>query len=178
MAATRTDLRTRYLRTVALALAVGCSGSGTQAGTSPTTPSGNGSNPIAGATPASTQAKGNHGLDKLMRTRMNKSYTQLVFFILDSAIDVDMAKIETETAELQSAVGAVRSLPLPGMVQSEEAKEVYVTYNDVLQRDADKFAVAVKAGDRPQMETMLTKIGKTCNDCHRFFRVDVTDAKK
>jgi hypothetical protein len=131
------------------------------------------------ATPAAmTQPKPKGELDKLMRTRMNKAYTQLVFYVLDSASDVDFAKIEHETQELLSAVGAVRGLPTPSMVQSAEALEVYKTYNDVLQRDADKFNAAVKTKERPQMEGALTKIGKTCNDCHRFFRVEVKDEKK
>ena len=108
---------------------------------------------------------------------MNKAYTQLVFFVLDSSTDIDFAKIEHEAKELQGAVVAVRELPTPAMVQSEEARSVYSTYNDVLQRDADKFFQAVVAKERPMMEATLTKIGKTCNDCHRFFRVDVKDAK-
>jgi hypothetical protein len=109
---------------------------------------------------------------------MNKSYTQLVFYVLDSASDIDFAKIEEETQGLLSAVGAVRGLPTPPMVQSAEALEVYNTYNDVLQRDADRFYTAVKAKTRPEMETALTKVGKTCNDCHRFFRIEVKDEKK
>ena len=159
------------------AMAASCSGpSGSSSPTTTAPTTSGGANPAATATPAT--AKGNnHGLDRLMRTRMNKAYTQLVFYVLDSSIDVDMAKIETEATELASAVEAVRALPMPSMVQSAEGREVYVTYNDVLQRDSDKFAAAVKAVDRPQMEAMLTKIGKTCNDCHRFFRIEVKDAK-
>lgn len=112
-----------------------------------------------------------------MRTRMNRSYTQLVFYVLDSDTDVEPAKITQEAKELQGAVAAVRALPTPPMVQSNESREVYTTYNDVLQRDADKFFAAASSADRAQMETLLTKIGKTCNDCHRFFRVDVKASK-
>jgi cytochrome c556 len=109
---------------------------------------------------------------------MNKSYTQLVAFVLDSTTDVDFDKIEKESTELASAVKAVRSLPLPSMAQSEEARSVYTTYNDVLQRDTDKFVDAVTAKDRPQMEALLAKVGKTCTSCHKFFRVEVKDAPR
>ena len=130
------------------------------------------------AAPGAPGKKKSGELDKLMRTRMNRSYTQLVFYVLDSDIDVDPAKISHEAKELQGAVAAVRALPMPSMVQSNESREVYTTYNDVLQRDADKFFAAASSSDRPQMEALLTKIGKTCNDCHRFFRVDVKGESK
>src|SRR5687767_3762302 len=68
------------------------------------------------AMPAATTKPSDSRLDKLMRTRMNKSYTQLVFFVLDSATDVDFAKIDVEAKELQGAVAAVRALPMPPMV--------------------------------------------------------------
>jgi hypothetical protein len=153
-------------------LAAGCPGSTATKPTTTTTTSGE-----ASASPDGT-AKPKSGLDKLMRTRMNKAYTQLVFYVLDSTADVDFAKIQAETEDLKGAVGTVLSLPTPAMAQSEEARSVYRTYNETLQRDTNRFAEAVGAKDRPQMEGLLSKIGKTCNDCHRFFRVDVKDPPK
>ena len=104
---------------------------------------------------------------------MNKSYMQLVFFVLDSSTDVDFTKIGNEIVELRGAVQAVRNLPMPAVAKSDEGRSVYVTFNELLQRDADKLSDAVTAKDRPKMEALLTKIGKTCDDCHRFFRVEV-----
>jgi hypothetical protein len=157
-------VRTTSALGLVCAFAAGCSSAG-----APATSSGSTTTSGVGAVPTGQKS----GLDKLMRTRMNKSYTQLVFYVLDSDIDVEPAKLQHETEELRAAVEAVRALPMPPMVQSDEAREVYVTFNDTLQRDSDVFAAAVAASDRPKMEATLQKIGKTCNDCHRFFRVDV-----
>jgi len=150
--------------------AIGCATAST-----PSQPTTNSPTPAAPA-PSTGSAK-DPGLSTLMRNRMNKSYTQLMYYLLDSAAEADEAKVTDETKNLQAAVAAVRALPMPQAAQSEESRSVYSTYNDVLQQNVDKFAEAVAGKDRPQMEAMLGKIGKTCNDCHKFFRVEIKDQK-
>lgn len=138
---------------------VGCSGS-----TPPT------------AAPAAKKKDGE--LDKLMRNRMNKSYSQLVYFVFHGEGEPDFAKITAEGHELRSAVDSVRALQMPAMVTTEEARSVYRSYNDTLQRDSERFGEAIAAKDMARMRTVLDKIGKTCNDCHHFFRVKIEDAPR
>ncbi len=130
------------------------------------------------AKPETAAARKKSGeLDKLMRTRMNKSYSQLMFLVFHSEGDSDFGKIEIESDQLRQAVVQVRGLAMPPVVESDEGRSVYSTYNDILQRDTDRFAEAIAQKNRPEIEGLLTKIGKTCDDCHRFFRVEITDAK-
>jgi cytochrome c556 len=136
--------------------------------------SGASSKPDTTATP---RKKGGE-LDKVMRTRMNKAYSSLVFQILHSTTEYDYARITADGAELRQAVQRVLDLPPPPVAESEEARSVYLTYNQTLQRNADKFSEAIAQKNRPEMETLLTKIGKTCNDCHKFFRIEIENETK
>jgi len=115
-------------------------------------------------------------LDKLMRERMNKVFSTLIFQVFHAEGDLDFAMANKNAAELQDVVTSVRNLPMPPMVTSDEAKQVFFTYNDELKHQAEKFVDAVAHRDRPNMETLLTNIGQTCNQCHHFFRLDIKDA--
>lgn len=112
-----------------------------------------------------------------MRTRMNASYSSLVFLVFHSDGTLDYPKIGQEAIGLRDTVKHVRGLKTPPMVKSDSGLEVYMTYNDTLQRNADLFVEAVDGQDPPRMQVVLGKIGQTCNDCHHFFRVDVEDAR-
>jgi hypothetical protein len=116
-------------------------------------------------------------LDKLMRTRMNKSYSQLVFLVFHSEGDPDFGLISEEGGRLSEAISTVLQLPMPPMVQSEQARSVYVDYNETLRRDNEKFTSATARQAIADMRTSLTKIGDTCSACHHFFRVEIKDAK-
>jgi hypothetical protein len=142
-------------------LSAGCSGSG--GGTKPTD------------TTAKQPKSGE--LDKLMRTRMNKSYSQLVFLVFHSEGDPEFAAISEEGSRLSEAISSVLSLPMPPVVQSEQARSVYVDYNETLRRDNEKFAAATSRQDLAEMRTSLTKIGDTCSACHHFFRVEIKEAR-
>ena len=145
-----------------LSFSTGCPGSKT--GTTTTTET------------TTTPAKSGE-LDKLMRTRMNKSYSQLVFLVFHSEGDPDFAMIQEEGSRLSEAVSSVLQLPMPPMVQSEQARSVYVDYNETLRRDNEKFAAATARKALEEMRTSLTKIGDTCSACHHFFRVEIKDVK-
>lgn len=116
-------------------------------------------------------------LDLLMRNKMNKAYTQLMFHLFHAETDTDFGTLAMEAEQLRETVAKVRALPKPPRVQSEQSASVYVTYNDLLLQQADKFVAATAQQNRPEMEALLSKIGKTCNDCHRFFRVEIPDPK-
>ena len=147
-----------------LALSSGCSGSG--ASTKPTGP-------------VATQPKsGESGeLDKLMRTRMNTAYSQLVFLVFHAEGEPNFDAIVEEGGRLSEAISVVLQLQLPPKVQSEQARQVYVDYNETLRRDNEKFVAATAQRDIKAMSKSLSKIGETCSACHHFFRVDKVEIK-
>lgn len=147
---------------VSLALSIGCSGGG--------------KGPTGGGGETTAQPKKGNELDKLMRTRMNASYSQLVFLVFHSEGDLNFASIEEEGAKLTDAITAVLALQMPPQVQSEQARGIYVDYNNTLKRDNERFVAATAAKDLPAMQSSLTKVGETCSACHHFFRVKVPDA--
>jgi cytochrome c556 len=131
----------------------------------------------AASKPAAAPAdKKQSELDKLMRERMNKVFSTLIFQVFHAEGDLDFASADQHAAELQEVVVTVRNLPMPPMVTSDEAKQVFFTYNDELKHQAEKFVEAVGHRDRANMEALLTNIGQTCNQCHHFFRLDIKDA--
>lgn len=117
-------------------------------------------------------------LDKLMRTRMNSSYSQLVFLVFHAEGEPDFASISQEGARLSEAIASVLKLQMPPVVQSEQARQVYVDYNETLRRDNEKLTAATALKDLPAVSTSLTKIGETCSACHHFFRVDIKEPAK
>ena len=143
-----------------LALSTGCPGSKT-------------SGPTGGGTTA--QPKSGE-LDRLMRTRMNASYSQLVFLVFHADGEHDFMKISEEGAKLSEAIATVLKLQIPPVAQSEQARGIYVDYNETLRRDNERFVAATAAKDISAMSTSLTKIGETCSACHHFFRVEIKDA--
>lgn len=145
-----------------LALLAGCPGSKTSGGG-------------GGTTTANNPPKGGE-LDKLMRTRMNASYSQLVFLVFHAEGDTNFESIEQEGSKLTEAIAAVLALQPPLIVQSEQAKGVYVDYNNTLKKDNDRFVEATSRRDIQSMSTSLSKIGETCSACHHFFRVSIKDA--
>jgi cytochrome c556 len=155
-----------------LAIAAGCSGSKASSGggTGPSNGSESSSGPTGGGTTAESKKSGE--LDKLMRTQMNKSYSQLVFLVFH-ADSPDFAAIKDEGTRLSDAIVRVLDLPMPPIVQSDQARQIYVDYNQNLRRDNEKFVAATSRQDMPAMSVSLKKIGETCSACHHFFRVEI-----
>jgi hypothetical protein len=114
-------------------------------------------------------------LDKLMRTRMNAAYSQLVFLVFHAEGDPNFSAISEESGRLSDAISSVLKLQLPPMVSSDQARQIYVDYNDALKRDNDKFVEATSRQDLESMSVSLKKIGNTCSACHNFFRVKLKD---
>jgi len=149
---------------VAWLAAAGCSSS--SSGTGATTPD----------NPPPPQTSSSPELDKLMRTRMNVAYSQLVYLVFHAESGPDFSAIAGESAKLTEAIAKVLSLSPPPVVQSEQARQVYRDYNNTLQRDNEKFVAATSRKDMAAMSSTLTKIGDTCSACHHFFRVEIKDA--
>jgi cytochrome c556 len=153
----RTLLASSCAAIASLALLAGCSGSSSSAkkGTGPD--------------------QSNGELDKLMRTRMNTSYSQLVFLVFHAEGDPDFKAISEESARLSEAVVGVLKLEVPPIAQSDQARQVYVDYNEMLRKDNDRFVEATGRRDMTAMSAALTKVGDTCSACHKFFRVKIPD---
>jgi cytochrome c556 len=155
----RTLLASSCAAVAALALSTGCPGSSST------------SSAKKGTGPA--QPKGE--LDKLMRTRMNTSYSQLVFLVFHAEGEPNFTAISEESARLSEAVQGVLKLQVPPVAQSEQARQVYVDYNEMLRKDNDRFVEATGRKDMTAMSAALTKVGETCSACHNFFRVKIPD---
>jgi hypothetical protein len=106
---------------------------------------------------------------------MNAHYSQLVFLVFHAEGDPDFAAISAESSQLSDAIQGVLNLPVPPVAQSEQARGIYVDYNQMLKRDNERFVDAISKQDMPTMSTSLTKIGETCSACHHFFRVKIKD---
>ena len=151
-----------------LALSGGCSGGASGTGTSNT----------ANTTPTSTvQPKEATELDKLMRTRMNTHYSKLIYLVFHAEGDPDFQAITDESVHMTAAIQSVLDLPPPPLVQSEQAKQVYVDYNVTLNKANERFVAATASKNIGTMQSTLTKIGDTCSACHHFFRIDIKETK-
>lgn len=116
-------------------------------------------------------------LNEIMKNEVNQPFSALMFLIFHAGEtspdgEPDYAKIETPASTLRAGITKVRAIVNPP-VQTEEAKEVFLTYVDSMVRDSESLYQAVAVRDRPRMETLLKKITTTCNDCHHFFRLKV-----
>ena len=149
-----------------LALSSGCSG-----GSGATGPK----NPDPTGPTTSVQPKEATELDKLMRTRMNTHYSKLIYLVFHAEDGPDFQAISDESVHMTTAIQSVLDLPPPTVVQSDQAKQVYVDYNHTLKQQNDRFVAATSRKDIGAMQTSLTKVGDTCSACHHFFRIDIKE---
>ena len=109
-----------------------------------------------------------------MKDEVNQPYSALVFGVFHSENGIDYVAISTPLEALRSGIAKVRDIADPP-VETNEARSVFFTYLDSLAHDADKFRGAVARHDQPGMEASLLRLGKTCNNCHHFFRLEIQD---
>lgn len=123
-----------------------------------------------------TTAKPLHSpeLNRIMKNEVNQPYSALVFGVFHSENGIDYAAIATPLEALRSGIAKVREITDPP-VETNEARSVFFTYLDSLAHDTDKFRGAVGRRDQPGMEAALVRLGKTCNSCHHFFRLEIQD---
>jgi len=109
-----------------------------------------------------------------MKDEVNQPYSALVFGVFHSENGVDYAAIATPLEVLRSGIAKVRDIADPP-VETSEARSVFFTYLESLARDTEKFHSAVARRDRSGIEAALVRLGKTCNSCHHFFRLEIQD---
>jgi len=148
------------LRAIALAFAVtaGCGGDLAQ-----------------GTTPVMAKPLHSPELNQIMKEEVNQPYSALVFGVFHSENGIDYAAIANPSEILRSGIAKARNIADPPAA-TNEARSVFFTYLDSLGRDAERFHNAVAARDRPGMEAALLRLGKTCNNCHHFFRLEIEDS--
>lgn len=114
-------------------------------------------------------------LNEIMKNEVNQPFSALMFLVFHAAEanpdgEMDFDKIAAPATTLHKGITKVRSMLNPP-VETAESREVFLTYVDSMVRDSAALSSAVAIKDRDQMETVLRKITKTCNDCHHFFRL-------
>ena len=113
-------------------------------------------------------------LRTIMKDEVNAPYSALAFLVFHAGDPADDRAITAHAASVQRGVAKVRALgDLP--TQSDAGRAVFFTYLDSLAFDADRFSGAVVTHDRAEMAASLGRIGRTCNNCHHFFRIAVGD---
>ncbi|HEX2687393.1 MAG TPA: hypothetical protein VHN14_12290 [Kofleriaceae bacterium] len=109
-----------------------------------------------------------------MKDEVNQPYSALVFGVFHSDNGIDYATIAIPLEVLRSGIARVRDIADPP-VETNEGRSVFFTYLDSLAHDTEKFRSAVIRRDQPSMEAALVRIGKICNSCHHFFRLEIQD---
>jgi cytochrome c556 len=113
-------------------------------------------------------------LDRIMKNEVNQPYSALVFGVFHSENGVDYAAIATPLEVLRSGIAKVRNIADPP-VETSEARAVFFTYLESLAHDTEKLRSAVARRDPSDTEAALVRLGKTCNSCHHFFRLEIQD---
>jgi len=143
---------------IACTVATGCSGEPTQS-----------------TIPAPAKMLHSPELHQIMKDEVNQPYSALVFNVFHSGNEMDYAAIAIPVTVLRAGIAKVRDIADPP-VTTNEARSVFFTYLESLARDAERFHNATVRRDRPSMEAALVRLGKTCNNCHHFFRLKIEDA--
>ena len=114
-------------------------------------------------------------LNEIMKNEVNKPFSKLAFFVFHSNGEYDFAEIARATASFHAGVRKIRAFPDPP-VQSQQGREVFATFLETLDRDCTRLSQAIAQQDPEQMQSLLGRVSRTCNDCHHFFRLDIEDS--
>lgn len=110
-----------------------------------------------------------------MKAEINKPFSQITFYVFHSGGEYDMAEMAKVTATLRTGIGKVKTFPdLP--VESAEGREVFMTFLDTLQADTERLREAIGRRNGPEVQRLVSRLSQTCNSCHHFFRLDITDS--
>jgi cytochrome c556 len=134
-----------------------------------------GGEPAQSTIPASGKSLHSPELDQIMKDEVNQPYSALVFNVFHSENEIDYSAIAIPSTVLRTGIAKVRDIADPP-VATNEARSVFFTYLESLARDAERFHFAAVHRDRQSMEAALERLGKTCNNCHHFFRLKIEDA--
>jgi cytochrome c556 len=126
------------------------------------------------AQPATPKVLHSPELDRIMKEEVNQPYSALVFGVFHRETGIDYAAIATPLEALRSGIAKVRQIADPP-VETNEARSVFFTFLESLAHDTERFRGAVARRDEPGMEAALVRLGKTCNNCHHFFRLRLQD---
>jgi len=114
-------------------------------------------------------------LNAIMKNEVNKPFSRITFFVFHSDGEFDWVEIGRSTTEFQAGIAKAKAFPDPP-VESQEGREVFATFVENLESDSNKLAEAIGARDSRQMQVVISRLSKTCNNCHHFFRLDIADS--
>ena len=134
-----------------------------------------GGDPAPQATLPATRVLHSPELDLIMKNEVNQPYSALVFAVFHGEGGIDYAAIAAPAEVLRTGIAKVRDIADPP-VASNQARSVFFSYLDTLAHEAERFHGALVQHDAPGMEAALNRLGKTCNHCHHFFRLEIQDA--
>lgn len=108
-----------------------------------------------------------------MKTEVNESFSALSFQVFHAEDDdLNYTAIRAPIARLRGGLSKIHAVLAPGTVASDEARTVFFSFVGNMERHAAVFADSLERKDRAEMTSSLSRIAKTCNDCHHFFRLD------
>lgn len=114
-----------------------------------------------------------------MNERVNPSFSRLTFLVFHADTEDDPRAVKAELAKvartLAGATTRLKAWPTPP-VETEQGREVFLTYAAELDRSAQRLVDIVVRSDGAAAAKTLEQIAKTCNDCHHFFRLDIKDS--
>lgn len=119
-------------------------------------------------------------LGALMKNDINPPFSRLTFLVFHGdSMGEDGAQLAAEMRRYADALRAScarlktwQEVP----AGTQEAREVFYTFAESVDKMTDKLVAAVTSGDLAVAETQLERIADTCNNCHHFFRLDIEDS--
>jgi hypothetical protein len=119
-------------------------------------------------------------LGALMKNEINPAFSKVVFLLAhgDSMPEDPRAvrgELEVAGNNLQRAIGKLRLWHNPP-TESDQGRDVFLTYAGSLDGMTSKLMQAIGANDRQAALGQLEKIADTCNNCHHFFRLEIEDS--
>jgi hypothetical protein len=134
-----------------------------------------GGDPAQSTTPTAARSMHSLELDRIMKDEVNQPYSALVFGVFHGDNGIDYSAITIPAEALRAGIAKARDIADPPAA-TNEGRSVFFTYLDSLAHDAGRLQGAIVQRDQPSMEAALNRLGKTCNNCHHFFRLEIRDA--
>jgi hypothetical protein len=114
-------------------------------------------------------------LNRIMKMEINAPFNKLAFYVFHSGGEFDYIDLARQARQIGTGIEHVRTFPkLP--VKSAEGREVFMTFVETLARDGGRLEAAIGRKDDAEIQRNISSMSRTCNSCHQFFRLDITES--
>jgi hypothetical protein len=114
-------------------------------------------------------------LNRIMKMEINAPFNKLAFYVFHSGGEFDYIDLARQARVIGTGIEHVRTFPkLP--VTSAEGREVFMTFVDTLARDSARLESAIGRKDDLEIQRNVSSLSRTCNSCHQFFRLDISES--